>query len=66
MRYIITYDTQLDNGYVDTRQILLSNRQNANIMYRKLFKSPAIIRIKLEAYLWQILSTGFLLIIKVK
>lgn len=51
MRYIITYDTQLDNGYVDTRQMILHDRHNANIMWKRLYKSPAIIKIKLEAYL---------------
>lgn len=51
MRYIITYDTQLDNGYVDTRAIVLSHRYNANLMYKKLFKNPAIIRIRMETQL---------------
>ena len=51
MRYIITYCTQLDNGYVDTRQIVLHNRQNANIMYRKLFKIPTTVTIRMETQL---------------
>lgn len=51
MRYIITYATQLDNGYVDTRQIILHHRANANYMYKKLFKIPTTIMIRMETQL---------------
>lgn len=51
MRYIITYATELDNGFVDTRQIVLHNRHNANLMYKRIFKNPATISIRMETQL---------------
>lgn len=48
MKYLITYHTKLDNGYIDERQIVLKNKYNANRVYNKLASEQRTINIELE------------------
>lgn len=47
MKYIITYNTKLDNGYVDERQIVLKNKYNAKNLYNKIASEQSTINIEL-------------------
>ena len=48
MKYLITYNTQLDNGYIDERQIVLKNKYNAKRIYNKIASEQRTINIELE------------------
>ena len=48
MKYLITYHTQLDNGYIDERQIILKNKYNAKRIYNKIASEQSTINIELE------------------
>ena len=48
MKYLITYHTQLDNGYIDERQIILKNEYNAKIIYNKIASEQRTVNIELE------------------
>lgn len=48
MKYIITYHTKLDNGYIDERQIILKNKYNAKNVYNKIAGEKRTINIELE------------------
>lgn len=48
MKYLITYHTQLDNGYIDERQIILKNEYNAKRIYNKIASEQRTINIELE------------------
>lgn len=48
MKYLITYLTQLDNGYIDERQIILKNKYNAKRIYDKIASEQRTINIELE------------------
>lgn len=48
MKYLITYHTQLDNGYIDERQIILKNKYNAKRIYEKIASEQRTINIELE------------------
>lgn len=52
MKYLITYHTKLDNGYIDERQILLKNKYNARRIYDKLAGEKRTINIELEEMKW--------------
>ena len=47
-KYIITYYTQLDNGYIDERQIVLKNKYNAKRIYNNIASEQRTINIELE------------------
>ena len=47
-KYIITYHTQLDNGYIDERQIILRNKYNAKRVYNNLASEKRTINIEME------------------
>ena len=64
-KYMITYYTKLDNGFIDERQIIIRNKYNAKRVYNRLAGEKRTINIELEE-LWQILLTVFLLITKTK
>ena len=51
MKYLITYHTQLDNGYIDERQIILKNKYNAKRIYDKIASEQRTINIEMEQ-LW--------------
>lgn len=48
MKYLITYHTQLDNGYIDERQIIIRNKYNAKMVYNNLASEKRTINIELE------------------
>lgn len=48
MKYLITYHTQLNNGYIDERQIVLKNKYNAKRIYNKIASEQRTINIELE------------------
>lgn len=48
MKYLINYHTQLDNGYIDERQIVLKNKYNAKRIYNKIASEQRTINIELE------------------
>lgn len=54
MKYLITYYTQLDNGFIDERQIIIKNKYNANRIYNKLASEKRTINIELEEIHWDI------------
>ena len=67
MKYLITYHTKLDNGYIDERQIIVKNKYNAKIIYNNLASEQRTINIELEELYWQLLPLiVFLSIIKTK
>ena len=47
-KYMITYYTKLDNGFIDERQIIMKNKYNANSVYNKLASEQRTINIELE------------------
>ena len=48
MKYLITYHTQLDNGYSDERQIVLKNKYNAKRVYNNIASENSTINIEME------------------
>ena len=48
MKYLITYLTKLDNGYIDERQIIIRNKYNAKRVYNNLAGEKRTINIELE------------------
>ena len=48
MKYLITYHTQLDNGYIDERQIIVRNKYNANNVYNKIASEQRTLNIEME------------------
>ena len=63
-KYIITYYTQLYNGYIDERQIIVKNKYNAKRVYNRLAGEKRTINIELEELNWPL--TAFRLITKIK
>lgn len=64
MKYLIKYHTQLDNGYIDERQIIVKNKYNAKKIYNDLAGQKRTINIEVEE-LWHTQHTiEFLLTIK--
>lgn len=47
-KYLITWYTQLDNGFINTREIVCISKYAANIMYDKLAKQDSTISIEVE------------------
>lgn len=48
MKYLITFHTKLDNGYIDERQIILKNKYNAKRVYNNIASEKRTINIELE------------------
>ena len=46
-KYLIIYLTQLDNGYIDERQMLVKNKYNAKNIYNELASQNRTINIEL-------------------
>lgn len=46
MKYLITYYTQLDDDYIDKRQMILKNKHNAITMYNKIASEKNTINIE--------------------
>lgn len=47
-KYLITWYTQLENGFIHERQIVFKSKYSANIMYDKLAKQDKTLSIELE------------------
>ena len=63
-KYIITYYTKLDNGFIDERQIIIRNKYNAKRVYNNIASENSTINIEMEE-LWNIqLIIEFLLTIE--
>ena len=48
MKYLITYHTKLDNGFIDERKIVIRNKYNAKRVYNNLACEKSTINIELE------------------
>ena len=46
-KYLIIYHTQLHNGYIDERQMLVKNKYNAKNIYNELASKNSTINIEL-------------------
>ena len=47
-KYLITYYTQLDSGYINERQIMCTSQHSANIMYDRLAQEENTLSIEVE------------------
>lgn len=47
-KYLITFYTQLDNGYIDERQLIVKNEYNAKNIYNDLASQNSTVSIELE------------------
>ena len=47
-KYLITWYTQLDNGYIDERQMVVKNKYNAKNIYNDLASQNSTVSIELE------------------
>ena len=47
-KYLITFYTQLDNGYIDERQMVVKNKYNAKNIYNDLAAQNSTVTIELE------------------
>lgn len=47
-KFIITYYTLLDNGFIDQRQIIIRNKYNAKRIYNSLASEKRTINIEIE------------------
>lgn len=54
MKYLITYYTQLNNDFIDERQIIIKNKYNAKRIYDKLASEKRTINIEMEEIYWDI------------
>lgn len=48
MKYLITYHTQLNNGYIDEREIIVKNKYNARNIYNNICGKKRTINIEME------------------
>lgn len=51
-KYLITWYTQIDNDYIDKRQMVLKNKYNAKNMYNDLASQNSTVSIELEEINW--------------
>lgn len=47
-KYLITWYTQIDNDYIDVRQMVLKNKYNAKNMYNDLSTQDSTVSIEME------------------
>ena len=47
-KYLITWYTQLNNGYIDERQMVVKNKYNAKNIYNDLAAQNSTVSIELE------------------
>ena len=60
-KYLITWYTQIDNDYIDVRQMVLKNKYNAKNMYNDLASQDSTVSIEMEVLRWNIHNiTGYL------
>lgn len=48
MKYLITFYTQIDDEFIDKRQIILKNKYNAMKMYEKIASEEKTVNIEME------------------
>lgn len=47
-KYLITYYTQLDNGYIDERQMIVKSEYNAKNIYNNIAAQDNTVSIEME------------------
>lgn len=47
-KYLITWYTQIDNNYIDVRQMVIKNKYNAKNMYNDLASQDSTVSIEME------------------
>lgn len=47
-KYLITWYTQIDNDYIDKRQMVIKNKYNAKNMYNDLASQNSTVSIEME------------------
>lgn len=47
-KMLVTWETKLDNGYIDERQIVCKSKTSAKILYNRLSKQDKTVSIRLE------------------
>jgi len=47
-KYLITFYTQIDDDFIDKRQIILKNKYNATKMYDKIASEKKTVSIEME------------------
>ena len=52
MKYLITYNTKLDNGFIDERQLVFKNKYNAKKIYNKIAGEKRTLNIEMEELNW--------------
>lgn len=50
-KILITWQTKLDDGYIDKRQIVCNYERSAHFLYDELSKQDKTVFIKMEQYL---------------
>lgn len=63
-KYLITYYTKLDNGFIDERQIIIRNKYNAKRVYNNIASKKRTINVELEELNWRL--TEYQSITKIK
>lgn len=48
MKYLITFYTQIDDEFIDKRQIIIKNKYNAMKMYNKIASEQKTVNIEME------------------
>ena len=56
-KYLITWYTQIDNDYIDVRQMVFKNWYNAKNMYNDLASQDSTVSIEMEVLRWNIHNT---------
>ena len=51
-KYLITWYTQIDNDYIDKRQMVIKNKYNAKNMYNDLASQNSTVSIEMEELRW--------------
>ena len=47
-KILITWETKLDDGYIDKRQIVCTSKTSAKILYSRLLKQDKTVSIEME------------------
>ena len=47
-KFLVTWKTKIDDGFIDERQIVCKSKTSAKILYNRLAKQEKTVEIKLE------------------
>ena len=47
-KILVTWETKLDDGYIDERQIVCKSKTSAKVLYNRLAKQDKTVSIKME------------------